>query len=1212
MSFSFRNLFSQDKPMDASDASRSNGTAEPSSGDGENGQPGGPANPFSSAPFSNIFSDAGSKPEAPAESTQKPFVPNPLPTHRGSFEALFAGQGIGAPAASPPNGGVASRFTLREILPFLPPSLVAQGHLNLDRSVEVSLPADGSGEVKLSAIQRVCPEIFATEITPLNDSEITLPKAAGGAPKGNVPTDAWKPNEVPASLSQMDRGLPIKSSPMAVEAGRPGIFASAEAREPERNAVAAPSNPFAAPVSVGACGASPWAAGAMPIGNPFSASASELATKTPVAVPAAVSGFGFPDRKEAAPPFGAFGTPPVPASAAKPTPAKLAVDADGPWSGGAPASPSKLGFDLGFGESGPFASPMNVSLTPQSAPDPRPQPVEQPIAQGLPWEIKPESVDAAASPFGGPMPAAVGSNPFDGFPDLKGGENPFAPPAEPVEAAQVPETLPEKSASSWPFGESWSPLSETDLDAAEAKPGIRDAGPTQPVASGPSPAPGTTATPEEEREARSLLGPGSTGQSAGVSLPALPEFFFNRPASPAAAPTASSFGFSAPGSGPVAEVKPDPAEKPSPRPEAAGTEPSAESPVANGVAVPFVWPALSAEEVKPVSFFDQPALPADSVAPAAAEGDSASPAPFDFSLPWGPLEAPKKPEPVNSAPDQSRGGESVVFTLAEILRPMAKDAGLDLAAVPPQAKVRLPVSLIESQLATGSVSVTIRDLLRHAAADDSASLARVDPGILVALPENELYHQLSDFAPDLVFGSDEELEAQFSTLFGAEARADAGIGWENEILEDDPEPAFAAQPQSVKAAMVPEPAQAVAPAAEEPSGLEVAGNLPEAETPVSLPTKVAPAARPAVTVKAGKKPVDIAATVTPPAPASQPTPKSPTPSDPFAPLPRRKQAEPAATEPSEPALPVTPPVAKAAEALEEFETNFFDDLDLFSTSQSHPIAEFGDDEDLDDIGGDLPGAFPTNDTSHWGFSGFSTLEELEPEPKPARKLEAIPAVSKSPKFSVSVQKHPPKPVVEEPLPAGFFDELESSVQKPAARTAAAVVAPPPQPAAPEPVAVEVSPAPVVIERAPAIPAPAPEPVSQEIAPGMPRDIELRAVFGTNEPFTFLRVADLTAALPGITACSIIAPGCTAQAPRGRDAGDLAAQSGALLSGVRGIARATGMTNAETFTLYTDQGQISVFLHGDYCLTVRHRAGQFDPGVREKLILVTRGLAGLAG
>ena len=126
-----------------------------------------------------------------------------------------------------------------------------------------------------------------------------------------------------------------------------------------------------------------------------------------------------------------------------------------------------------------------------------------------------------------------------------------------------------------------------------------------------------------------------------------------------------------------------------------------------------------------------------------------------------------------------------------------------------------------------------------------------------------------------------------------------------------------------------------------------------------------------------------------------------------------------------------------------------------------------------------------------------------------------------------------------------------------------------------------------------------------------RDIELRAVFCSNEPFTYLRVADLTAALPGITAAAIVAPGFTAQSPRNREGGELAVQASSLIMGVREIARISGMPNAETFTLHTDQGVVSIFLHGDYCLTVRHQTGHFDPGVREKLILVARGLAGIS-
>ena len=1243
MSFSFRNLFSQDKPTEAPDASVSGDAADWASGKSKKEEPAASANPFSSAPFSNVFSNAeasaASESPAPVEPVSKPFVPTPLPTHRGTFEALFAGQGIGTVAPASP--GMVGRYTLREILPFLPPSMVAQGHLDLDRSVDVPLPANGSGEVKLSVIQGVCPEIFATEITPLNDSELVLPKSVSGTAPGAEP---WKPKGVATPPGPMERPIAVESIQPGLGAGRPPVFASAEVRTPApaMAVAAAASNPFAAPMAASTAPAARTIG--VPIGNPFSASATELATQPaavkPAAEPVAASPFGFPDPKEAASPFGAFGAPPAPAS----TPVKPDALQAGPWSGGDAGSAPAFGIDLGFGKSDPFASPENVSLTPNSAPDPWAKPDEKPVSHSLPWAVQPEKADAGAtSPFGGPQ-TVPGSNPFDAFPESKALDNPFAPPAEKSEAPKTPEASP---AASWPFGESWTPL-------GEAKP--RPVADVEPV---------KAEIPEPVKASEPI-------QSGGFSLP---ESFFERAVAktPAVAEPAPNFDFSAAWAAPKAEK----AAPPVPVSEsAAEPKPTEDKPAAKEAGMPFVWPDLGGAAAKPSSSFDAPveAAPEPVIAPEAAPepvakvetevkaeslpmaepaGKTEPAAPFDFSFPWGPLEAPKKPEAPLPEPAVATG-DTVVFTLGELLRPVAAGAGLDLKAIPQQAKVRLPISLIEPQLATGSVSVTVRDLVRHAAAEEVRALESVDPGLLVTLPENELYHQLSDFAPDLVFGSDEDLEAQFSTLFGAEARADSGIGWETEILEDDPaiefevskdEPLAAAAelPAAVEPEPIPEPEpkqiESVEPVAAEPQGFSIEGKLPVPEATVPLPKKATPVVLPVATARTGKKPVDIAATVTPPAPFSQPNPKV---SDPFAPLPRRKPAEPAV------AKQVEPPASSLAAETEESETSFFDDLDLFSTPISQQALDEGEDDAMDDMGDEPGSAFPASDDSHWGFSGFSTLEDLEPAKPVAKASAAKAAASKAPKISVSIQKNPKTPVAQEPVSAGFFDELETATRKPEVKiTNEPAVLPEPvavqpepvvAPVQPEPVPVAVQPLPVVapippapvVETAP----PAPVPVAaapqvlptvlfqtpaapaasagQEIASGQPRDIELRAVFGTNEAFTFLRVADLTAGLPGISACSIIAPGCTAQAPRGPESGNLAVQADALLKGVREIARATGMTNAETFTLHTDQGLISVFLHGDYCLTVRHQMGQFDPGVREKLILVTRGLAGLAG
>ncbi|MFV1995860.1 MAG: hypothetical protein ACC661_10520, partial [Verrucomicrobiales bacterium] len=194
MSFSFRNLFSQDESPDAANPAGAGAGPPGSPSPAAQGQtqPGGAAQPFGSGAFGNPFSggaDSGApvEPGFESESNDRVFVPNPQPTNRGSFEALFAGQGTVAHQAP----GRSASFSVREILPFIPPSLVSQGPLPFDQTIEIPLPAGGGSEVKLSAIQSVCPRIFATEITPLNDSEVMLPH--GEAEPVNSGADVSQP-----------------------------------------------------------------------------------------------------------------------------------------------------------------------------------------------------------------------------------------------------------------------------------------------------------------------------------------------------------------------------------------------------------------------------------------------------------------------------------------------------------------------------------------------------------------------------------------------------------------------------------------------------------------------------------------------------------------------------------------------------------------------------------------------------------------------------------------------------------------------------------------------------------------------------------------------------------------------------------------------------------------------------------------------------------
>ena len=51
---------------------------------------------------------------------------------------------------------------------------------------------------------------------------------------------------------------------------------------------------------------------------------------------------------------------------------------------------------------------------------------------------------------------------------------------------------------------------------------------------------------------------------------------------------------------------------------------------------------------------------------------------------------------------------------------------------------------------------------------------------------------------------------------------------------------------------------------------------------------------------------------------------------------------------------------------------------------------------------------------------------------------------------------------------------------------------------------------------------------------------------------------------------------------------------------------------QMFTLRTAKGVVSFFAVGDICLATLHAEPNFQPGVREKLVLVSRSLAEMLG
>lgn len=121
-----------------------------------------------------------------------------------------------------------------------------------------------------------------------------------------------------------------------------------------------------------------------------------------------------------------------------------------------------------------------------------------------------------------------------------------------------------------------------------------------------------------------------------------------------------------------------------------------------------------------------------------------------------------------------------------------------------------------------------------------------------------------------------------------------------------------------------------------------------------------------------------------------------------------------------------------------------------------------------------------------------------------------------------------------------------------------------------------------------------------------KDLELKAIFSTSEAFDLAKVARRVVDLPGVQSCSLSIPGKLIQATR-EEGSRLGSDAMEMIATLRNLAKLTGLPEARNFTLHTDRGIVSLFLEGDCCVTVNHECATFQPGVREKLIIVARSL-----
>ncbi len=178
--------------------------------------------------FRNIFSPDDSEFEgSPENGVPGGFSsPGEVPQGRGNLE----------PGKTTVERG--QTFLASELLPLIPTAIVADSGIPMEKEILVPVPADGSLDVKLSTLYQLCPELFAAEITPLNDSVLTLPPRVGATPPVTAQSKALAASGIffkPEANAEAGSGFWSPVTP-----------ASPSSSSPPPGKGVAPANPFAA------------------------------------------------------------------------------------------------------------------------------------------------------------------------------------------------------------------------------------------------------------------------------------------------------------------------------------------------------------------------------------------------------------------------------------------------------------------------------------------------------------------------------------------------------------------------------------------------------------------------------------------------------------------------------------------------------------------------------------------------------------------------------------------------------------------------------------------------------------------------------------------------------------------------------------------------------------------------------------------------------
>jgi hypothetical protein len=218
----------------------------------------------------------------------------------------------------------------------------------------------------------------------------------------------------------------------------------------------------------------------------------------------------------------------------------------------------------------------------------------------------------------------------------------------------------------------------------------------------------------------------------------------------------------------------------------------------------------------------------------------------------------------------------------------------------------------------------------------------------------------------------------------------------------------------------------------------------------------------------------------------------------------------------------------------------------------------------------------------------------------------MPATVRPPAINLYAGVHippSPEPPLEEAEPVSEFPSRAPE----AAPVSETFFTPKPQAYTPPVEEVEAEPQPSPIVATPVPPPPA--------APMIEYPLErieqapLQAIFMTEDTLDLPRISELSAELPGVSGCLILAGESLAQGgerPAGLNAQTLRDLSDRLTAAAESVS--DKLQADRTFTLYGGSRALSLFARQQLCLCVVHGNRGFLPGVRERLTAVADTLA----